>query len=73
MPSVWQERQRLSSLVAPDIDFRSWFVLSEVCGSWHFRQSRTAGGCTVPLSFSASLSAWQVRQRAAGVVVISLT
>jgi adenylylsulfate kinase-like enzyme len=24
--------------------FSSWFLLSDVCGSWHFRQSRTAGG-----------------------------
>src|ERR1700686_1054005 len=35
-------------------------------------QSRTAGGCTVPLRVAASFSAWQVRLRACGVEVISL-
>src|SRR5579871_53023 len=44
-PILWQERQRFSSRVAPDSAFNSWLGLSEVCGSWHFTQSRTAGGC----------------------------
>src|SRR5580692_3874694 len=35
-------------------------------------QSRTAGGCTVPLRVEASLSAWHVRQSACGVEVINL-
>ena len=26
------------------VAFNSWFLLSEVCGSWHLMQSRTAGG-----------------------------
>src|SRR5579884_668860 len=73
IPLVWQERHRLSSLVWPDVAFSSWFLLSEVCGSWHFRQSRTAGGCTRPLIWVASLSAWQVRHSLYGVAVISLT
>ena len=44
-----------------------------MCGSWQVRQSRTAGGCTVPLMSAAFLSAWQVMQSATGVAVISLT
>ena len=52
--------------------FSSWFLLSLVCGSWQVRQSRTAGGCTVPLMSAAFLSAWQVRQSADGVAVIEL-
>src|ERR1017187_1214108 len=36
-------------------------------------QSRNAGGCTVPFISAAFLSAWQVRHRACGVVVISFT
>src|SRR5947209_15806104 len=35
-------------------------------------QSRTAGGCTLPLRVAASLSAWQLRQSACGVEVMSL-
>src|SRR5690349_12131907 len=73
IPLVWQERQRLSSLVVPDVAFRSWFLFSDVWGSWHLRQSRTAGGWTRPLIWVVSLSAWQVRHSLYGVAVISLT
>ena len=41
-------------------------MLSLACGSWQVRQSRTAGGWTVPLMSAAFLSAWQVMQSADG-------
>ena len=63
MPVLWQLRQRFS-FPRPTSGLRSWFLLSLACGSWQVRQSRTAGGCTVPLMSAAFLSAWQVMHRA---------
>src|ERR1039458_2794930 len=60
VPWSWQVRQRLSFL-SPEVAFSNWNLLSEVWGSWHLRQSRTAGGCTVPFMSAAFLSAWQVK------------
>src|SRR5438270_1143405 len=71
-PLVWQDRHKFS-FWSPAIGFKSWFFRSLVCGSWHFRQSRTAGWCTVPLIWSGFFSAWQVKQSAGGVLVINLT
>src|SRR5579872_1923293 len=71
-PILWQLRQRFV-FSSPDSAFNNWFLFSDTCGSWHFTQSRTAGGCTVPFKSAAFLSAWQVRQSACEVVVISFT
>src|SRR5579872_1281986 len=71
-PILWQLRQRFV-FSSPDSAFNNWFLFSDTCGSWHFTQSRTAGGCTVPFKSAAFLSAWQVRHKACEVVVISFT
>ena len=48
---LWQERHRAEPSFA---SMNGW---SELCGSWHFRQFRTAGLCTRPLLSAAFLSA----------------
>src|SRR4051812_39285261 len=68
-PVLWQLRQRFS-FSSPDSGFSNWFLLALLCGSWQVVQSRTDGGCTVPLMSAAFLSAWQVRQSETGVAVM---
>ena len=35
--------QPLSVALQPSVAFSNWFLKPETCGSWHLRQSRTAG------------------------------
>src|SRR3954454_19576856 len=72
VPSVWQLRQRFSSFGTPDVGFNSLLTVSDMCGSWHLAQSRTAGGWIVWPSTTVLFS-WQLRHREVVVVLISFT
>ena len=55
VPCYGRSGKGSSSLVSPVVGFSNWFLLAELCGSWHLMQSRTAGGWTLSVHLGGFL------------------